>query len=213
MKEIKIAMTLHHHPHSPLQKNLWDGSEDSLLFLNSLGHASCRHPFWRGNLRRTGLVSTVTIITLHPIKGAIATNIIMHPIRCITVVDDGGGLELGSLQQKMVQLQRQRGHPRTSSSSESLRNIMLLSSGGLRSIHLRSPKSFLAISSSLEVSRKVSSSFEERSTTENPSEGSPCSCIRSGDPWDETSGEEADGGEDLVEEGGGIEASHKRASA
>jgi hypothetical protein len=35
MKGIKIAMTLHHHLHSPLQKNLWCSNVESLLFLNS----------------------------------------------------------------------------------------------------------------------------------------------------------------------------------
>jgi hypothetical protein len=37
-------------------------------------------------------------------------------------------------------------------------------------------------------------------------EDSPCSCIRSSDPWDEISDEEAGGGEDPVREGGGVEA-------
>jgi hypothetical protein len=38
-KRIKIAMTLHHHPYSSLQKNLWCSSTKLLLFLNSLGRA------------------------------------------------------------------------------------------------------------------------------------------------------------------------------
>jgi hypothetical protein len=49
---------------------------------------------------------------------------------------------------------------------------------------------------------KVSSSQEERSTTGNPSEGSPCSYVGGGGPRNETFGEEGGGGEDLVEEGG-----------
>jgi hypothetical protein len=65
MNKIKIAMTLHHHSHSPLQKNLWCNNVGSLLFLNSLVYAPCRHPFWRGSLKRTSLISTATIIILH----------------------------------------------------------------------------------------------------------------------------------------------------
>jgi hypothetical protein len=33
---------------------------------NSLTFASCRHPFWGGSLRTTGLISTITIIILLP---------------------------------------------------------------------------------------------------------------------------------------------------
>jgi hypothetical protein len=54
---------------------------------------------------------------------------------------------------------------------------------------------------------KVFPSPEERSTTENPSEGSPCSYIGGGGPPDETFGEEGGGGEDLVGEGGSGETS------
>jgi hypothetical protein len=57
------------------------------------------------------------------------------------------------------------------------------------------------------VSSKVSSSPEERSTTENTSEGSLCSYIGSGDSHDETSSEEAGGGEVPVREGDGVKAS------
>jgi hypothetical protein len=35
-----------------------------LAVLNSSVQASCRHPFWCGSLRTTGLVSTITIIVL-----------------------------------------------------------------------------------------------------------------------------------------------------
>jgi hypothetical protein len=87
-KRIKIVMTLHHHPHSLLQKNLWCSSTESLLFLNSSVHASCRYPFWHGSIRWTGLVSTITIITLHPIRGATAITIILHPVGCIIDVSD-----------------------------------------------------------------------------------------------------------------------------
>jgi hypothetical protein len=64
-------------------------------------------------------------------------------------------------------------------------------------------KSFWAISPSHEVSGKVSSSPKERFTTENPSEGSPCSYGGDGSPQDETYDAETGGGEDLVREGGG----------
>jgi hypothetical protein len=84
---------------------------------------------------------------------------------------------------------------------------MLSSPGGPRSPRLRSPKSFQAISSSREVSGKVSSSPEERSTTGNPLEGLPCSYIGDDAPLDETSGEEAGGSEDPVGEDGGVKAS------
>jgi hypothetical protein len=72
---------------------------------------------------------------------------------------------------------------------------------------LRSPKSFLAISSSREVSGKASSSPDEISSTEKPLEGSSCSYVRDDTLQDETSNGEADGGEDLVGEGGGVKVS------
>jgi hypothetical protein len=90
---------------------------------------------------------------------------------------------------------------------ESLRMMMLSSSGGPRRPQLRSPKSFRAISSSCEVLGAASSSSEDRSTTNNPLEGLPCSYIGGSSPWNKTSGEEDGGGEDQVGEGGGIEAS------
>jgi hypothetical protein len=73
MKAIKIAMTLHHHLHSPLV------------------HASYRHLFQHGSLRQTGLVSTVTAITLHTIESATTTTIILHPIGCVIGGGGGGG--------------------------------------------------------------------------------------------------------------------------
>jgi hypothetical protein len=57
------------------------------------------------------------------------------------------------------------------------------------------------------VSGKASSFPKQRSTTRTPSEGSLCSYVGDGDPWDETSSEEGSGGEDLVREGCGGEAS------
>jgi hypothetical protein len=45
MKGINIAMTLHHHPHSPLHKNLWCSSAESLLFLNSSVQTFVDTPF------------------------------------------------------------------------------------------------------------------------------------------------------------------------
>jgi hypothetical protein len=83
---------------------------------------------------------------------------------------------------------------------------MLLSVGGPRSPRLRSSKSFLAHSSSREVLGKASSSSEERSTTEIPSKGLPCSYTGDGGLRDETSGGESGGSGDLEGEGGGMEA-------
>jgi hypothetical protein len=77
--------------------------------------------------------------------------------------------------------------------------------GGPRRPQLRSPESFQAIYSSHELSRKASFSSEERSTTGNPYEASSCSYVGDGDPCDETSGEEAGGGEDPIGEGNDIE--------
>jgi hypothetical protein len=91
MKGIKIAMTLHHHPHSPLQKNLWCSSVKVIIILKFFSARSCRHPFWHDSLRRTGLISTVTTITLHPIGGATAITIILHPIGCVIVISGEGG--------------------------------------------------------------------------------------------------------------------------
>jgi hypothetical protein len=48
MKGNKISLTLHHHPHSLLQKNLWCNSAESLLFLNSLVHTLVEIPFGVG---------------------------------------------------------------------------------------------------------------------------------------------------------------------
>jgi hypothetical protein len=80
---------------------------------------------------------------------------------------------------------------------------MLSMPSGPSSPRLSSPKSFRAICSCCEESGKASSSPEERSTTDNPSEGSTCSYGGHSDPRGEISDEEADGGEDLVGEGGG----------
>jgi hypothetical protein len=83
-----------------------------------------------------------------------------------------------------------------------VRMITLPSPGGLRRPQLRSSKCFWVISSSQEVSRKASSSPEEKSTTENRSEGSPCSYGGDGGPQGETFGDVTIVGEDLVGEGG-----------
>jgi hypothetical protein len=90
---------------------------------------------------------------------------------------------------------------------ESLRMMTLLSLGGPISPRLRSLKSFQVISSSREVSRKASFSLEDRSTTEIPLEGLPCSYIGDSSPQEETSSEEVGGGEHPVREGGGAEES------
>jgi hypothetical protein len=85
--------------------------------------------------------------------------------------------------------------------------ITLPSSDGPRRLWLMSPKTLQAMSSSYKVSGAGSSSYEDRSTTGNPSEGSLCSYIRNDSPWDEPSIEEAGGGEDGVGEEGGADAS------
>jgi hypothetical protein len=60
---------------------------------------------------------------------------------------------------------------------------------------------------SIRLCISIISSFEDKSTTENPSEGSPYSYIRDGVPWDEPSSEEASGDEDGVGDEGGVNAS------
>jgi hypothetical protein len=80
--------------------------------------------------------------------------------------------------------------------------ITLPSSGGPRRQQLRSSNNLRVMSSSWKVSEAVSSSYEDKSTTGNPSEGSPCSYIEDDGPWDEPSSEEASGGEDGVKEEG-----------
>jgi hypothetical protein len=95
----------------------------------------------------------------------------------------------------------------SSSSSESLRLMTLPSSGGPRSLQLRSPKSFLANSSSREVSgmRPYSSKDEDRSTTRTFSEGSPCSNTDEPGRHEEISDGDPGGGGDLESVDGGIE--------
>jgi hypothetical protein len=70
MKGVKEEMTLHHHPHSPLQKNLWCSSVESFL-LKFFKACPCRHPFWHDSLRHVGLVSTIITIILHLMRYAI----------------------------------------------------------------------------------------------------------------------------------------------
>jgi hypothetical protein len=64
---LKIAMTMHHYLHSPLQKNLWSSNTGPMLFSNSSMSSPCRHPFWCSSLRTTIIISTVTAIILHSI--------------------------------------------------------------------------------------------------------------------------------------------------
>jgi hypothetical protein len=73
---------------------------------------------------------------------------------------------------------------------------------------LRSPKSFLASSSSREVSVTKSSSPEDeaRSTIGTGSEGPPCSHGGKQRRSDEVSGGDCIGGGDLERDGGGVEA-------
>jgi hypothetical protein len=94
MKGIKEAMTLHHHPHSPLQKNLWYTSIESFLltFFNACPY---RHPFWRDSLSCADLISIVTTTILHPIGGTTAATITLHLIGCIIVSYSKGSWSLG----------------------------------------------------------------------------------------------------------------------
>ena len=73
---------------------------------------------------------------------------------------------------------------------------------------LRSPKSFLASSSSREVSAKKSSSpeGEARSTIGTGLEGPPCSHGGKQRQHDEVSSEDCIGGGDPDKDGGGVEA-------
>jgi hypothetical protein len=92
----------------------------------------------------------------------------------------------------------------SSSTSESLRMMMMSLPSGPRRPRLRSPKSLRVISSSCEVMGVTSSSSKDKSTTGNPTEGSPCSYIRDGGPWDEPSSEEAT--EDAIGDDSGVDA-------
>jgi hypothetical protein len=96
----------------------------------------------------------------------------------------------------------------SSSSSESLMTMILPSPGGPRISRLRSPKSFLANSSSCEVSATKSSSPEDkaRSTTGTSSEGPPCSNRGKQRRRDEVTGGDCVGGGDPERDGGGVEA-------
>jgi hypothetical protein len=86
--------------------------------------------------------------------------------------------------------------------------MILPSLGGPRMSRLRSPKSFLASSSSREVSAKESYSPEDeaRSTIGTGSEGLPCSHGGKQRRRDEVSGGDCIGGGDPEWDGGGVEA-------
>jgi hypothetical protein len=96
----------------------------------------------------------------------------------------------------------------SSSSSELLRTMILPSPGGPRMSRLRSPKSFLANSSSREVSATESFSPEDeaRSTIGTGSEGPPCSHGGKQRRRDEVSGEDCVGEGDPERDEGGVEA-------
>jgi hypothetical protein len=83
--------------------------------------------------------------------------------------------------------------------------MTLPSPGGPRRPRLRSSKSLFEKSSSYEVSGKISSSYEERSTTGILSDGAPCS--KTGEQWqrEETSGGDPGGGDDPDGADGGVE--------
>jgi hypothetical protein len=90
MKEIKVAMTLHQHLHSLLQKNLWCNSVKVIVILKFFSARSCKHPFWCGSLRRTGLISAITTSILHPIRGATVITVILHLVGCVIGSGNGG---------------------------------------------------------------------------------------------------------------------------
>jgi hypothetical protein len=96
----------------------------------------------------------------------------------------------------------------SSSSSESLMTMILPSPGGSRISRLRSPKSFLANSSSREVSATEPSSLGDkaRSTTGTGSEGSPCSHRGKQRRRDEVTGGDCVSGGHPERDGGGVEA-------
>jgi hypothetical protein len=70
-----LAMTLHHWYYSSVQKKLWCSNARSCQI--SLKHASLKALSWRGSLRRTGFIPTVSII-------------IRHPIGCVVGIGCGG---------------------------------------------------------------------------------------------------------------------------
>jgi hypothetical protein len=86
--------------------------------------------------------------------------------------------------------------------------MILPSPGGPRISRLRLPKSFLANSSSREVSVTESSSLEDKatSTTGTGSEGPPCSHRGKQRRRDEVAGGDCVGGGDPERDGGGVEA-------
>jgi hypothetical protein len=95
----------------------------------------------------------------------------------------------------------------SSSSSKSLRIMILPSSGGPMTLRLRLLKSFLTNSLSRDVSRMrpSSSEDEDRSTTGTFSKGSPCSNIDEQGRREEISDGDPGGGGDPDSAGGGIE--------
>jgi hypothetical protein len=94
----------------------------------------------------------------------------------------------------------------SSSSSESLSMMTLPSLDGPRSPWLSSPKSLQANYSSHEMSGRLSSSSEERSSIGIPSEGLPCS-RNEGGLHEDTSGGDTGGGRELDGDDGGVETS------
>jgi hypothetical protein len=94
MKGIKEAMTLHHHPHSPLQNNLWCNDAESFL-LKFFKACPYIHPFWCDGLRHVDLGFTVTTIILHSNGGGATTTITLHLVRFIIIVGGGGDRSQG----------------------------------------------------------------------------------------------------------------------
>jgi hypothetical protein len=152
-------MSLHHHHHSSLQKNLWCNNAQPLKF--SLKRTSLQAPAWCGNLRQASFISTAVATAYHPIKG-------ITLVGAIGVIDEAVGAgDLAIEDGTTVTSADFSSCTSSSSSSKSLRMMILSSVDDPRKSRLRSPKSFLTNSSSHETSamRSPSSKDEERSVT------------------------------------------------
>jgi hypothetical protein len=132
-----------------------------IILLKFFSACPYRHPFWRGSLRHTDPVSTITTIILHPIRCATTIIIIWHPIGCII----SGGCSGGGWR---------RGIPSKRRCSFGVDAVILthllfflgvvddddvVVTGGPRMPRFGPPKSLRTISSSDEVSRAASSSL------------------------------------------------------
>jgi hypothetical protein len=174
----KLAMTLHHHRHSSLQKKLWCSSADLLKF--SLKHASA-------------VPATVSI----PIGGATTTIIILHPLGCFIGVSGGSGWGRDPSSRRRCDV---------GFGGFLLTHLLFFLIGVAEDDDLaviRQPEY-----ATVEVSRMGPSlsEDEERSTTGAFPEGPPCSTIREQWQCEEISGEDYSGGREPDGADGGVEA-------